>query len=280
MKKTLRRMAAMMSTMMIAFGCFINKINTVEAEAAEAVSVTASTTIDAEEIAERMAAKFNEARAELGLEPLYIVPYLNEVAEVRAEEIASSSAAYSHTRPNGTSFVTAIDDSILDCENAGEVLLRGSANVDTIFNAWKKSPNHWAIITKPEATHIGIRAHYDPDSEKRWYWAGEIVALPEGYEAEGQRLPMTTPEETPEPHKADPHIEEPVEKIIYGDLNFDGIVDSFDLILMKRYINGTMEFTEAQLAAADMITDGFVTDLDASILKMFILGQIDTLPNI
>lgn len=285
MKNTFKKMVAMMSTMMITFGCFINKMNAADAEAAEASSVSASTTIDADEIAEEMVVKFNEARAELGLEPLYITPYLNEVAEVRAEEIAETNESYSHTRPDGTPFVTAIDRNLIDCTNAGEVLLRGSANVDTIFNAWKNSPGHWAIITKPEATNIGIRAHFDPDSPKRWYWAAEIVVVPDGHEAEDQRLPITK-EENSENQKvfstddANDQTSAPEETIVYGDINDDGIVDSFDFILITRYINGKVEFTEAQLAAADILTDGFVTDLDAAILKMYLLGQIDEFPNI
>lgn len=273
MKNTFKKMVAMMSTMIIAFGGFINKMDSCDAEASDA---SVSTTVNAEEIEDEMVAKFNEARAELGLEPLYIIPYLNDAAEVRATEIVDS---YSHTRTNGTSFMTILGDASFDFLGAGEVLLKGSANVDAIFSAWKNSPGHWAIITKPEATHIGISAHFDPDSEKRWYWAAEIVTLPAGCEVEGQRLPDS--EDTTVPTVNDDselHNEDSAETIIYGDLNFDGVVDCFDVILMTRYINGKMEFSDAQLAAADMIKDGFVTDLDASILKMFILGKIDKLP--
>lgn len=270
MKNTFKKMVAMMSTMMIAFGCLINKIDARDAKAAED---SVSTTINAEEIENEMVAKFNEARAELGLEPLYIIPSLNDAAEVRATEIVTS---YSHTRTNGSSYMTVLADADFDFFGAGEVLLKGSANVDAIFSAWKSSPGHWAIITKPEATHIGISAHFDPDSDKRWYWAAEIVTIPEGCEVEGQRLPETN---APEADADDDNQKkESAETIIYGDLNFDGVVDCFDVILMTRYINGTMEFSEAQLEAADMIKDGFVTDLDASILKMFILGKIDSLP--
>lgn len=273
MKNTFKRMVAMMSTMMIAFGCLINKIDSHDAEAAEA---SVSTTLNADELEDKMVAKFNEARAELGLEPLHIVPVLNDAAEVRASEIVSS---YSHTRTDGTYYVTVLKDIDLDCSGAGEILLRGSANVDAIFSAWKKSSGHWAIITKPEATHIGISAHFDPDSESRWYWAAEIVTLPEDYEAEGQRLLEAEEVAAPEVQNNDEsQNEEPAETVIYGDLNFDGVVDCFDVILMTRYINGTMEFNDAQLTAADMIQDGSVTELDASILKMFILGKINHLP--
>lgn len=269
MKNTFKKMVAMMSTMIIAFGCLINKMDTPDAEAAED---SVSTTINVEEIENEMVAKFNEARAELGLEPLYIIPSLNDAAEVRASEIVTS---YSHTRTDSSSFLTVIANTAVKFFGAGEILLRGSANVDAIFSAWKSSPGHWAIITKPEATHIGISAHFDPDSDKRWYWAAEIVTIPEGSEPEEQRLPENTAqnEESAEPAVKN---EEPAETIISGDLNFDGVVDCFDVIFMTRYINGTMEFNEAQLEAADMIKDGIVTDLDASILKMFILGKINS----
>lgn len=279
MKKVFRKMFAVMSTMAIAFGSFINKIDVHEVKAADLSSVMTTTTIDAEEIADKMVAKFNAARAELGLESLYIAPDLNEAAEVRAKEIVE---LFDHTRPDGTLYLTSINMDKVDFDGAGEILLRGSANVDTAFNAWKNSTKHWGIITKPEATHIGIVAHFDPYSENRWYWAAEIVEMPEGVELEGQRLPQ---EEAP--HTVDPQVQSlddennvPVESVIYGDINFDGIIDSFDLILITRHVNGSMELTDEQLEAADVITDGFVTEMDAAMLKMYILGKISAFPKI
>lgn len=279
MKKVFRKMFAVMSTMAIAFGSFINKIDVHEVKAADLSSVMTTTTIDAEEIADKMVAKFNAARAELGLEPLYIAPDLNEAAEVRAKEIVE---LFDHTRPDGTLYLTSINMDKVDFDSAGEILLRGSANVDTAFNAWKTSTSHWEIITKPEATHIGICAHFDPYSENRWYWAAEIVEMPEGVELEGQRLPQ---EEAP--HTVDPQVQSlddennvPVESVIYGDINFDGVIDSFDLILITLHVNGSMELTDEQLEAADVITDGFVTEMDAAMLKMYILGKISAFPKI
>lgn len=284
MKKTLRRMVTIMSTLMIAFTCFINLMNAPEAEAAEADS---STEIDTAELAEEMAARFNDAREELGLAPLYIVPYLNEVSEIRAAEIAASNESYSHIRPDGSDSATAIDNSILDCDNVDEILLRGSNNVKEVFNCWQKSPNYWSIITNPEATHIGICAYYAPDSSMKWYWTAEIVTLPEDYVAENQRLPFD--EEAivlgiaymDDDYMSSPVVIDsesvPADEVICGDINGDGVIDSFDLILVKRYLNGTMEFTSTQLAAADMLKNGSVTDIDAEILKMYILGEIDSL---
>lgn len=282
MKKVFRKMFAVMSTMAIAFGSFINKIDVPEVKAADLSSVMTTTTIDAEEIAEKMVAKFNAARAELGLEPLYIVPVLNEAAEVRAKEIAISEETYSHYRPDGSLYITAIDMDKVDFEGAGEILLRGSANVDTSFSAWKNSDDHWGIITKPVATHIGIVAHFDPYSAKRWYWAAEIIEMPKGVELEGQKLPEaeTPPAAQPQVQTLGDEDATPVESVIRGDINFDGVIDSFDLILITRYVNDSMEFTEEQLEAADVIADGFVTDMDAAMLRMYILGKISAFPQI
>ena len=41
-------------------------------------------TYDLDAMAEEIALLVNEARAELGLEPVYVVPYLNDEAELRA----------------------------------------------------------------------------------------------------------------------------------------------------------------------------------------------------
>ncbi|MDE5936697.1 MAG: hypothetical protein K2G83_04760, partial [Ruminococcus sp.] len=49
-------------------------------------------------LANNMAVMVNNERKALGLRELYVVPYLQECAKIRAEE---ASVSYSHTRPNG-----------------------------------------------------------------------------------------------------------------------------------------------------------------------------------
>lgn len=267
MKKTLRKMIALMSAMVMTFSCMMMLINTTgntaEAFAAEAESGEYYALI------EEMAVKFNNAREEMGLDPLCIVPYLNEISQVRAEEQLTQ---YAHYRPDGTFFDSVIDVETVDYKKAGEILARGSKDADIIFDAWKRSPSHWANITKPEFTHVGLSLIYGTDSDGRetWYWAVIFVGMWEKTDIlEGQRMPEIV---------SAPYSENDIVPACVGDLNGDGMIDVFDLIFAARYLDGTIEFNSAQLKAADVFADGRINEADILVLRRYILGQYSTLP--
>lgn len=260
MKNMFRKMVSMVSAMVLTLGCSISVIkNTNE------TSVTAMAASESEytELIEDMAVKFNEAREELGLEPLYVVPYLNEISQVRAEE---QPIKYSHTRPDGSFFDTVIDVNIVDYKTSGEILAKGSSDVDAVFTAWKNSPKHWANITKPAATHVGIGLVNAPDSEGKWYWAAIFVGMWEdSAPLEGQRMPKAA-----EPAINPLEDDIPVETaLMLGDVTADGIISPSDatyvLNAYTRISSGLdSDLTDAQIAAADVDGDGRVTGSDAT----------------
>lgn len=210
--------------------------------------------------AETMAARFNEERVAAGLEPLKIVPYLNTLAELRANEIVD---LYSHVRYDGTEIDSLIDTDIVDFFWCGETLGRGSYNIEAMLKAWKESPDrHWDIITKAEATHIGVSVIYAPETQKKWYWAVIFVAIPEGQTLPDQRNPL----------------EDEIVPSYCGDLNGDGQIDSFDLVMLNKYINDDIFFNTAQIEAADVLDDGVITRADSAALKNYILGKYHKLP--
>lgn len=215
--------------------------------------------MDVETAAETMAARFNEEREKLGLEPMYIVPYLNDLAAIRAKDITE---VFDHVRPDGSGVDDLIDVDIVDYNRAAEVLARGSFDIDAILNAWKNSKNHWNYITRPEATHIGIAVYYDPESEYKWYWAAIMVNMDRGSYLPEQRSPL----------------EDAVVPKYCGDLNGDGQIDSFDLVLLNKYLSNNVYFNEAQIKAADILSDGVITSADASVLRKYILGEYSQLP--
>lgn len=45
------------------------------------------------------------------------------------------------------------------------------------------------------------------------------------------------------------------------DVNFDGVVDEIDLLMVRKYILGSIEFTQEQIEAADYNDNG---DVDTS----------------
>ena len=83
----------------------------------------------------------------------------------------------------------------------------------------------------------------------------------------------TPPQPTPTPTPTTPQLE-----IVYGDISGDGLVDSTDLTMMKRYILRRLNLTSDQYRAADVNLDNAVDSTDITILKRFILRKIDRLP--
>lgn len=216
--------------------------------------------VDCEIVAETMAARINEEREKIGLQPLKIVPYLNVLSELRANEIAE---LYSHTRYDGTTIEDIIDTEIVDYCWSGEILGRGTVDIDRIIDGWKYSEErHWDIVTHANATHFGMAVVYMPDHPKKWLWAGILVETFDHEDVQDQRWPL----------------ENAIAPEYCGDVSGDGVIDSFDLVMLNQYINDSLFFNTAQQEAADVFDDGIITKVDATALKMYILGEVDKLP--
>lgn len=210
--------------------------------------------------AETMAARFNEEREKCGYQPLKIVPYLSVLSEIRANEITE---LYDHIRYDGTEVNALIDTNIVNYSWCGEVLGRGTYNIESMLNAWKNSPqNHWDYIMHEKATHVGVSVVYDPETERKWHWAAIIVEMPEGQTLPDQKWPL----------------EDAVVPKYCGDVNGDGQIDSFDLVLLNKYINDDVFFNTAQQEAADVLDDDVITTADAAALRKYILGEYHKLP--
>lgn len=97
----------------------------------------------------------NEARAELGLNPLTMTASLLEAAMLRSEEL---SVYYSHTRPDGSDCFTAFpaDVSGLVAEN----IAANYASAADVVQGWLNSPGHYENIMDPDLTTIGVGSFY------------------------------------------------------------------------------------------------------------------------
>lgn len=95
----------------------------------------------------------NAERAKAGLNPLSIMPEAAASAQIRASEIISS---FSHTRPNGTSCFTALDEQGAKYNTCGENIAAGQATPADVMNSWMNSPGHKANILNPNFTKIGV----------------------------------------------------------------------------------------------------------------------------
>ena len=123
------------------------------------------------------------------------------------------------------------------------------------------------------------------------YYLGSDAPLPERPNvkvlgAENLPAPITTEPAVTEPAATEPIPTEPItepvttlpepenpDDFIYGDVNFDGEVDVFDMALMKRQLTGNI-FGRNALRRADVDADGKVSVVDAVALQKYLLtGQ-------
>jgi len=70
------------------------------------------------------------------------------------------------------------------------------------------------------------------------------------------------------------------EEIVYGDVNLDGEVNSFDFAVMRMYLLGKIkEFdSDKSIKAADVNGDGEFNSLDFALMKKYLLGKIKEFP--
>jgi hypothetical protein len=107
----------------------------------------------------------NEERKKAGLTPLTESAPLMNAAAVRAQEITKS---FSHTRPDGTSFSTAIRQSGAVFNGSGENIAYGQQTAEKVMNTWMNSQTHRANILKSQFTKIGVGCYIDSRGVKYW----------------------------------------------------------------------------------------------------------------
>lgn len=100
--------------------------------------------------AEQVTALVNAERAKAGLSPLTLDQELSANAAVRAEEIVHD---FSHTRPNGSAFSSAIT---ISYRRAGENIAYGYPTAEAVMDGWMNSSGHRANILQSSFTKIGV----------------------------------------------------------------------------------------------------------------------------
>lgn len=107
----------------------------------------------------------NEERAKEGLSALTVDENVQAAAMVRAAECEQS---FSHTRPDGSSFTTALKEQNVTYRSAGENIAWGQRTPEEVMNAWMNSSGHRANIMNPNYTTIG--AGYYENANGIGYW--------------------------------------------------------------------------------------------------------------
>lgn len=107
----------------------------------------------------------NAERAKEGLSPLTIDTKVQAAAQVRAQECEQ---LFSHTRPNGTSFATALKEQNVSYRSAGENIAWGQQTPQEVVTAWMNSSGHRANIMNENFTTIGVG--YYENARGTDYW--------------------------------------------------------------------------------------------------------------
>ena len=107
----------------------------------------------------------NKERAAYGLSALQADSKVQEAAEIRANEILKS---FSHTRPDGRAFSTALNEAGATYSGAGENIAKGQRTPEEVVNAWMNSAGHRANILNSKYKYLGVGCVKSGSSSYAW----------------------------------------------------------------------------------------------------------------
>ncbi len=97
----------------------------------------------------------NQYRNEVSVQPLVLDQSLTVAAEIRALEMGWANY-FSHTRPNGTSCFSVVDELGISYYAIGENIASGYWDAASVSNGWRNSPGHYANMVSSDFSKIGI----------------------------------------------------------------------------------------------------------------------------
>ncbi|MDO5559276.1 MAG: CAP domain-containing protein [Oscillospiraceae bacterium] len=106
----------------------------------------------------------NKARSDNGLSALSLDTTLCSAALVRSTETVS---VFSHTRPDGSSCFTVLDEFGINARTKGENIAWGQKSSQEVMTAWMNSEGHRANILNSSFTTLGVGVY---NSGGRLYW--------------------------------------------------------------------------------------------------------------
>ena len=115
----------------------------------------------------QVVAIMNQERANAGVGGISQNASLDTVAQIRAQEIAQS---FSHTRPNGSSCFTVLNENGIVYSTAGENIAAGYGDPASVMSGWMNSEGHRANILNGSFGQVGIGYYTDPNSGYGTYW--------------------------------------------------------------------------------------------------------------
>ena len=110
----------------------------------------------------------NIERAKVGAPPLRKEAPLSMAARTRARE---QEILFSHTRPDGSSWLTVLLEYGVNFWSAGENLFVGPTTPEAAVRGWMNSPGHRENMLNPNFTRMGVGHHWSGDSQFVNHWA-------------------------------------------------------------------------------------------------------------
>lgn len=110
----------------------------------------------------------NDVRGDAGVPPLVLDGTITAAAKIRAKECATS---FSHTRPDGSSCFTALDEAGASYGACGENIAAGYWSPESVVQGWVNSPGHYSNMINASYTRMGLGCWYDSESDYGMYWA-------------------------------------------------------------------------------------------------------------
>ena len=107
----------------------------------------------------------NQERAKAGLSPVKADVSVQAAAQIRAKEIETS---FSHTRPDGSSFSTALTQQGVTYRGSGENIAWGQKTPEQVMNGWMNSDGHRANILNKNYTTIGVGLYQNASGTNYW----------------------------------------------------------------------------------------------------------------
>ena len=117
------------------------------------------------EAAEAVASLVNAARQDAGLSELELDADLCAAAQARAQGIAQS---FSHTRPDGSSCFTILEEFGISYRAAGENIAMGQRTPEEVMDGWMNSSGHRTNILNGTFTSIGVGYYVDGAGAAHW----------------------------------------------------------------------------------------------------------------
>lgn len=115
--------------------------------------------------AEQVVELVNQERTKAGLSAVTLDQNIASAALVRTKEIETS---FSHTRPNGSKFSTALTEQGVTFKAAGENIAWGQKSPEAVMQAWMNSEGHRANILNKNFTKIGVGYYQNAAGRNFW----------------------------------------------------------------------------------------------------------------